>query len=76
MDTVEGTLGQALILLANLAVVLFAVIVVLLQADFILGRLEKLSRRWAATWQSTAGSDPPCLDQGDPEPPHDGQGAQ
>ena len=76
MDTVEGTLGQALILLVDLAIVLFAVIVVLLQADFILGRLEKLSRRWAATWQGTAGSDPPRPDQGDPEPPRDGQGAQ
>ena len=44
MNTVLGVLGYVLLLLAGLAVVLSAVILVLIQANFILRQIEKLTR--------------------------------
>lgn len=76
VDTLEGALGQAALVLAGLAVVLLAVILVLVEADFILGRLDKLARRWEATRRDPPDPDPPAPDQGDTERPRDGQGAQ
>jgi hypothetical protein len=74
MDTVQGSLGQVLLVLAGLAVVLFAVILVLIEADFILDRLDKLARRWEATRGGGVSSEPPTS-QDDNQRPRDGQGA-
>lgn len=48
MDTIEAMLGRALLVAAGLAVILLTVIVVLLEANFILrlaGRLTRSLRR-------------------------------
>jgi hypothetical protein len=62
--------------LAGLAVVLLAVILVLIEADFILNRLEKLARQWEATRGGRANSDSATWNEDDIECPGDGQGAQ
>ncbi len=46
MDTIQATLGQALLVLVALAVVLFTLILLLVEADYILRLGGKLVRRW------------------------------
>lgn len=63
MDAIQAKLGEALLLLASLAVVLLALIVVLVEADCILRLGGRLTRRWrssGATVREPAG-------QADPE---------
>jgi hypothetical protein len=76
VDTIQGTLGQALLVVIAVAVLLSAVILVLVEADYILGRLEKLARRLQATAPGPTNSEPPASDQTDAERPNDGQGVQ
>lgn len=49
VDEIQATLGGALVVLASLAVVLLAVILVLVEADFILRLGGKLTRRWRSS---------------------------
>jgi hypothetical protein len=75
VDTVQGTLGQALLVLVGLAVLLFAVILVLVETDYLLGRLEKLRRRWRATRPGPMTPGPPNRSQREAERRGDGRGA-
>lgn len=76
MDTIQGTLGQALVVLIAMALVLFAIILVLVEADYILGQLQKLTQRWKATRPGAASSGPPTSDKSHAKTPRDGRGAQ
>jgi hypothetical protein len=76
VGTAEGTLGQALLMLIGLAILMFAIILVLAEANFILGLLDKLARRWRTTRSGRGGSGPPPPLQRDPERPRNGQGVQ
>lgn len=46
MDTIQATLGQALLVLIALAVVLFTIILLLVESELILRLGGKLVRRW------------------------------
>lgn len=76
MDTVQGTLGQALLVMIGLAVLLFAVILVLAETDYLLGRLQKLRRRWKATRPGPMAPRSPIRSQREAKRPGDGEGAQ
>jgi len=76
VDTIQGTLGQALVVLVAMALVLFVIILVLVEADYILGQLQKLAQRWRATRPSAASSDPPTSGKSHAKTPRDGQGVQ
>jgi len=64
VDTIQGTLGQALLVLVGLAVVLFAIILVLVEADCILRLGGKLARRWRSSGSDPTRSHPPTMDEG------------
>jgi|RhiMetdeSRZDD1v2_1073273.scaffolds.fasta_scaffold1275936_3 hypothetical protein len=69
MDTIQATLGQALLVLIALAVVLFTLILLLVEADQILRLSGKLIRRW-----KSSGADPDG--KSGSKHPHDGQEAR
>lgn len=46
MDTVQATLGQALLVLSALVVILLTLILLLVEANYILHLGGKLIRRW------------------------------
>ena len=76
MDTIQVTLGQALLVLAGLAVVLLVVILLLVEADCILRLGGKLARRWKSGGSDPTGSHPSIVDQGNRESAHDEQGVR
>jgi len=76
VDTIQATLGQALLVLVALAVVLFTLILLLVEADYILRLGGKLVRRWKSGGSDPDGSDSSAVDKGDAERPHDDQEAR
>jgi hypothetical protein len=46
MDTIQAMLGQALLVLVALAVLMFALILLLLEADYLLRLAGRLASRW------------------------------
>lgn len=60
MNTIQGTLGQVLLVLVGLAVVLFAVILLLVEADYILRLGGRLARRWKHGRLNPNGSNAPA----------------
>lgn len=62
MDPLQGTLGQTLLVLIALAVVLFTIILLLVEADYILRLGGKLARRWKSGGLEPGDSDPPAMD--------------
>jgi hypothetical protein len=76
VDTIEGTLGQVLLVLAGLAVVLLAVILILVEADYILRLGAKLVRRWSSVGSDSSDSHRPTVDSGHAEDIQDKQGAR
>ena len=76
MDTIQVTLGQALLVLVGLAVVLFTVILLLVEADYLLRLGQKLARRWKSDGSDPTGSDPSNPDQAIPKHTHDEQEAR
>jgi hypothetical protein len=57
VNTLQETLGQALLVLVGLVVILFAVIVLLVEADYIVRLGGKLTRRWR-DWISRGSGSP------------------
>jgi hypothetical protein len=76
VGTVEGTLGQALLMLIGLAILMFVVILVLTEANLILGLVDKLVHRWRTGRSASDGIRPGGPARPDPERPRDGQGVQ
>lgn len=76
MDTIQATLGQALLVLIALAVALFTLILLLVEADYILRLSGKLVRRWKSGESDSGGSDAPAADNSDAERPRDQQEAR
>ena len=76
MGTVEGTLGQALLMLIGLAILMFVIILVLAEANFILGLVDKLAHRWRTGRSASDGTGPGGSARPDPERPRDGHGVQ
>lgn len=67
MDAIEGTLGQVLLVLAGLAVIQLAVILILVEADYILRLGAKLVRRWKSAELDLSDSHRPSVDRGHAE---------
>jgi hypothetical protein len=75
VDTIEGTLGQVLLVLAGVAIVLLAVILILLEADYILRLGRRVVRRRRSTGLGSSDSHQPTADRGHAKH-QDKQGAQ
>jgi hypothetical protein len=71
VDTVQTTLGQALLLIGSLAAVLFAVILLLLEAKVILHLGGQLNRDLQFVARPPAGRLPASNDRSVPEPGRD-----
>lgn len=71
MDTIQATLGQALLVLVALAVVLFTLILLLVEADYLLRLGRKLGRRWKSGGSDPDGSGPQAANKGDADRPRD-----
>jgi hypothetical protein len=69
VDTIQGTLGQLLLVLVALAVVLFTLILVLIEADYILRLGRRLVRRWKSGGLESNRSDQSAVSHRDAERP-------
>jgi hypothetical protein len=76
VGTVEGTLGQALLMLIGLAILMFVVILVLAEANFILSLVDRLAHRWRTGRSARDGTGPGGSARPDAERPRHGQGVQ
>jgi hypothetical protein len=74
VDTIEGTLGQVLLVLAGVAIVLLAVILILVEADYILRLGGRLVRRCRSTGLNLSDSHPSTADRGHANQLQDKQG--
>jgi hypothetical protein len=63
-------------MLIGLAILMFVVILVLAEANFILGLVDKLAHRWRTGRSASDGTGPSGSARPDPERPRDGQGVQ
>jgi hypothetical protein len=76
VETIQATLGQALLVLIALAVALFTLILLLVEADYILRLGQKLARRWKSCGSGPDGSDSSVADNGRTDRPRDEQAAR
>jgi hypothetical protein len=76
VDMIQVTLGQALLVLAGIAVVLFAVILLLVEANYIIRLSKKLSRRLRSGESDPTGPHPASVNQGKLESSRDRQGSR
>jgi hypothetical protein len=76
VDRIEALLGQALLVLVALAVVLLTIIVLLVEANYILRLARKLARRWRSWGSGITDSDSGPVDGRDIERPRDEQEAR
>jgi hypothetical protein len=62
VDTIQATLGEAVLVLVSLVVVLLAVILLLVEADYVLRLVEKLVRRLKSDGAGRNRSGSPTID--------------
>lgn len=70
MDTLQASLGQALLVLMGLAVVLLALILLLIEANYIVHLGGKLAGRFRTGGSDSGGSSSPTSQEDDAERPH------
>jgi len=71
VETIQGILGQMLLVLAALAVVLFALILVLMEANYVLRLGRELARRWKSDGLDSDSSDLPTANTHDAQCPRE-----
>ena len=76
MDTIETTLGQALLVLTGLAVVLLVLILLLVEANYIVRLSRTLVRRLTSSGRDPTGPDSSVTDDGHTRRPRDEQEAR
>jgi hypothetical protein len=76
VDTIQTTLGQALLVLIGLAVVLFALILLLVEANYIVRLSRTLIRRLKSSGPDPTDSDSSAAASGYTQRPHDEQEAR
>jgi hypothetical protein len=76
VDVIQATLGQVLLLLIGLALVLSVIILLLMEAHYIVRLSGKLARRLRQSGPDPIGSDSRAVDDDHAERPHDGQGVR
>jgi hypothetical protein len=73
VDALQGAVGQILLVVVALAVVLFTLILLLVEADYILRLCGKLARRWKSYRLDPDGSAPSAIEDRTAERPRDKQ---